>query len=61
MLASPVLLKFIAIAFVALSAVRVLLPARWVEFGRFYRRFVDLTLVLLALTFGTQLLLIALR
>ncbi len=61
MLGPTVLFKLIAIAFVAGSAGRVLFGWRLKGMGQWFRRFIDLTLLLLVIVFGLQLLLLALR
>lgn len=54
------LLKLIAIAFVVATTGRVLFRRQWQGLGRWLQRFVDLTLVLIAVVLGTQWILIAL-
>lgn len=55
------LFKLIAIGFVAATAGRVLFRRQWQGLGRWLQRFVDLTLVVLAVVLGVQWILIAVR
>jgi hypothetical protein len=56
-----VVIKILALTFVAATVVRLLFRKRWEELGRWFSRAVDMTLVAIAIVLGAQLLLVALR
>ncbi|MEM6989928.1 MAG: hypothetical protein AAF721_05510 [Myxococcota bacterium] len=55
------LFKLIATLFLLGIVGRVLFPSRWKGMGEWFRRFIDLTLVLLAIAFGAQLIMVAMH